>query len=491
MGNTVIVADGQVLEVTESDDPGDFHYPTCTIVGAFTDSHLHPFGYAALTSGTSLFGATSIDDVVDRVAEAATGLGPGTAVVAQRLDDTPLGRLPERTDLDRAVPENPAIVYRYCGHVAVANTAALAAAGIDQDTPDPIGGSFDRGSDGLPNGVLRETALDTVGVALEGLVPPPDDRATVAAINGLAGLGIAGIGGMVAAGSPIWCGVGDELDSLCRLGPEIRIRVDAIIIADTSRTLEAGAGRLAEAGPRVGFWGWKAFADGSLGGHTAAMHEPFSGTTQRGTMRLDPDHTYQMGRCALDLGGIVAVHAIGDRAIDETLDVFERLIDNGAEPHRLRMEHVSVPTASAITRMAKLGIVASIQPSFLTSEASWVPGRLGPGRAAYPFAAMQAAGVSLLGGSDCPVERPDPLAGIAAAVNRPGWDDGESLDIGSALALFTDAPARHFGQPEPLTPGSAADLVMIDGVVGSDEATVEAVFRSGRPVNDEPAPWPG
>lgn len=492
--DSVLIENGRVAAVTRRSLVGDVpttEHAGCAILPTLTDSHLHPLGYAALVAGTSLMGAETMGELRSLLAEAAARTPSGRAVIAQRLDDTPLSRLPTRVDLDHAIPDRPAIAYRYCGHVAVANTAALELAGISRDTTDPTGGSLDRDRDGIPNGILRETAIDLVGDALEPLAPPLDEGQVLAAMHGLAALGIGHIGGIVAATHGLWCGVGDEIGALVRLAPDLPIDVDLMVIAEDAKALVEAHRRLDSAGPRLRFWGWKEFADGSLGGHTAAMWAPFEDADTIGTLRLVPDHAAVMARTALDLGGVAAVHAIGDRAVDTTLDLFESLIEEGADPGRLRVEHASVVTDEAIARFAATGITASVQPAFLTSEADWVPARLGPDRAAYRFRSMAEAGVRMLGGSDCPVERPDPLLGIAAAVQRPGWGDGERLTPEGAAELFTTKPREHFGRPPTLEAGAAADFVVIGGEVGTGGATVTAFYRNGEPLDLRPVAWPG
>jgi hypothetical protein len=144
------------------------------------------------------------------------------------------------------------------------------------------------------------------------------------------------------------------------------------------------------------------------------------------------------------LGGAVAIHAIGDRANDSVLDLFEDLIAMGAEPVRLRVEHASLLTEAAIERMARLGVTASVQPAFLASEASWLVKRLGEDRMGrvYPFKSLLDAGVTVIGGSDSPVELPDPLVGIRAAVERHGINPAEAINQDQAKALFAP-PSRH------------------------------------------------
>lgn len=492
--DAVVIESGQVVAVTNrrrlADTPTTDH-GQATIVPAFTDSHLHPLGYAALLGGTSLKQASTPADLRDLLSGAAATLAPGQALMAQRLGEDALGHLPTRHDLDAAVPDRPTIAYRYCGHVAVVNTTTLELAGMSETTPDPPGGSLDRDATGFPTGVLRETAVDLVGPALEPLLPPPSPEQVMGALEGLAATGISHVGAMVAADQPLWCGVGNELQQLCGLADDLPLDMDVMVIADTPDELEEAARRLDRAGGRLRFFGWKSFADGSLGGHTAAMWDPFLDAATTGTLRLDQTHAERMARKALELGGVVAVHAIGDRAVDETLDLFDRLLTGGADPDRLRMEHVSVLTDKAIDRFAATGVVASVQPAFLTSESGWVPRRLGRDRNPYRFRSMHEAGTRMIGGSDCPVERPDPLAGIAAAVRRPGWEDEETLPVDQALALYTSAPAAHFGRPQPLAPGSPADMVVVEGALGSEEARVTAVYSRGEKRRLRPAPWPG
>jgi predicted amidohydrolase YtcJ len=145
-----------------------------------------------------------------------------------------------------------------------------------------------------------------------------------------------------------------------------------------------------------------------------------------------------MGETALALDGGVAIHAIGDRANDLVLDIYEQLVTRGADGSRLRIEHASLLTGPAVERMARLGITASVQPAFLASEGDWLPRRLGDNRMAmvYPFRTLSEAGVTLLGGSDTPVETPDPNVGIEAAIGRHGINPSEALDRASAESMF-------------------------------------------------------
>jgi predicted amidohydrolase YtcJ len=410
----------------------------------YHDHHIHPLGYATLVNGLELMESADLSDLLSRVSRFADGVeGP---VIGQRLNDEGLaeGRLPTRTDLDDVIGDRPVLLYRYCGHIAVANSAALSLAGIDSETPDPEGGSIDRDGAGRPTGVLRETAIQSVSTALAPLVNGPPDSALLRAFDDLAALGLGSITGIVSVGEPLWCGVTDELDALCRLAPDLPIDVDVLVISPDPQSLAEAAEKIRQAQGRIRFLGWKDFADGSFGGHTAALHEPFTDRPETvGTDRLDPEHATTMARATMMLGGSVAIHAIGDRANDNVLDVFESLIDMGADPSRLRVEHASLLSAAAIERMARMGVTASVQPAFLASEADWLARRIGEERMGrvYPFRSLLEAGVPVIGGSDSPVELPDPTIGITAAVARPGFDPAERLSPVEAETLFAP-PAR-------------------------------------------------
>jgi predicted amidohydrolase YtcJ len=409
----------------------------------YHDHHFHPLGYATLATGLELMDAVDLGEVMRRVAAFADRVeGP---VIGQRLNDEGLaeGRLPTRIDLDEVTGDRPVLLYRYCGHIAVANSAALSLAGIDSDTTDPEGGSLDRDAKGQPTGVLRETAIQVVSSALGPLVNGPPDSAILRALGTLNEMGIGSVTGIVSVGEPLWCGVRDELDALCRLAPALPIDIDVLVIASDPQQLAEAAEKIRHTQGRIRFLGWKDFADGSFGAHTAAMHEPFTDRLETtGTDRLDPEHAMTMARASMMLGGSVAIHAIGDRANDVVLDVFEELIEMGADPERLRVEHASLLTGAAIERMGRLGVTASVQPAFLASESDWLGKRLGEERMSrvYPFRSLLEAGVTVIGGSDSPVELPDPATGIGAAIDRSGFNPAERLTRAQAEALFAPPP---------------------------------------------------
>lgn len=487
VGDAVLVDGDTVAAVgVRSDllgpDVEEVGYEGGYILPGLRDAHIHAVPYAALLAGCSLKSAISMDDLVRRLSAHADTLAPNAPVVATRMDDESLAerRLPTRDDLDRAVPDRPAVIYRYCGHVAVANSVALERSGIDATTADPDGGTLDRTSDGTPTGVLRETAAGLIAPSLArgGKLEP---TVLLDGLERLAGLGITSIGAMMGYGELPHEQLAAELDLWVEVADRLPITVHGIVITDDPVVLADAKHRLDGAGsPRLSWLGVKRFSDGSLGGHTAAMHTPFADVDTTGTLRLTESDA-AIARTAVELGGMVAIHAIGDRAVDGVLDVFDDLVAAGADPAGLRMEHVSVISPEQIDRFARSGVIASVQPAFLASESGWVRDRVGPERAGwlYPFRSMVDAGIPICGSSDSPVEPPHPLWGLAAAIDRAGMADGEGLTPLEALALFTDGAAAALREPTPLRPGSPADLVVLDidpsAATGDDLRTASVV----------------
>lgn len=439
------------------------HFPGAFILPGLRDAHIHPVGYAATLRGATLASAIDFDDVVTRLRGAAAP-DSTVPVIGMRLNEETLTEkaLPTRKVLDRAVSDRPAIVHRYCGHVAIVNSAALHLAGIDAGTPDPPGGTIDRDTGGNPTGVLRETAIEMVSEQLgTGNEVSPDEL--LDALRRLAAVGITSIGAILRNGRGTWASLGNEVDIAIAAAQRAPIKIGAYVIEESGADVAITKGRIDAAAPRLRWLGIKRFGDGSFGGHTAAMHEPFIDVPSLGTLRLgglDREITTR----SIALGGGSAVHAIGDRACSAVLDMFAELIAGGADPRRLRIEHASVLDAAEVARMAELGVVAVVQPPFLGSEAGWLVHRLGAQRLqhTYPFATMAAAGITLAGSSDSPVESPDPWAGMALARDRAGMVPEQGLTAAEALAAYTDGGAKALLEPSPLGEDSPADFIVVD-----------------------------
>jgi predicted amidohydrolase YtcJ len=487
--NGRIVAIGSYEDLRSADSVEDT-FVGGTIIAGLRDAHIHAVPYSALLRGCSLKSAMTIEDVQNRIVAYARTLRPGEPVVATRFDDESLRerRLPTRDDLDAAISDRPVVIYRYCGHVAVANSRALAESNISNTTLDPDGGVIDRDTHGRPTGVLRETSVGLIAGALaRGGRLSPDDL--LDGLRRLAGLGLTSIGAMIGYGESPSEKLAAEAELWREVARDLPIKVHGFAIADTPDQLDNAARTISGVGERLGWLGVKRFSDGSLGGHTAAMCSPFSDINTTGTYRLTPADAI-VARHSLARGGMVAVHAIGDRAVSGVLDLFGELIADGANPADLRMEHVSVIDPEQIVRFARLGVTASVQPAFLASEAEWIGRRVGTGRLGwvYPFRSLLQAGIPMAGSSDSPVEPPHPLWGIAAAMDRYGVATDERLSGSEALNLFTSGGAAALREPDPLSAGSPADLVVLDvdpttaGATKIHDATVLETYVNGDPV---------
>ena len=494
-GNAVRIEDGRVAAIgshTElrSGDSVEDTFVGGTLIAGLRDAHIHAVPYAALLRGCSLKSATTMEDLQDRIVAHGRTLPAGSPVVATRFDDETLAeqRLPTRMDLDAAIVDRPVVIYRYCGHVAVANSRALAQSGITDATRDPDGGAIDRDTNGQPTGVLRETAVGLISGALaRGGHLDPDQL--LVGLRRLAGLGLTSIGAMMGYGESPSEKLAAEVELWSEVARHLPIRVHGFVIADTTEQLEHAARTINGVSEHLRWIGVKRFSDGSLGGHTAAMCDAFSDVDTTGTYRLTPADAV-VARHSLALGGMVAIHAIGDRAVSGVLDLFEELIAEGARPADLRMEHVSVIDPDQIGRFARLGVTASVQPAFLASESKWIDQRVGADRLGwvYPFRSLLDAGVPMAGSSDSPVEPPHPLWGMAAAMDRHGITTVERLTGTEALDLFTSGGAAALREPKPLSVGSPADLVVldVDPTTGSalevHDAAVLETYVDGTPI---------
>lgn len=507
VGNALLVDGGTVAATGSAAELRELHPTAATvdhgddvIVPGIRDAHFHPVSYAAAITGISLKTARDLNEVWERLRSGLAGLADNSPLIAHRIDDESLaeGRLPTATELDTVTGDRPALIMRYCGHVGIANSAALAVAGITPGTPDPGGGIIDRFDDGTPTGVLRESAVDLVTRRL-GRMGPVTREDLRRALVALAGLGITSLGAMVRMSQGPLGGMGDEIGLLLSLAEELPLRVHVYAMAGSIAELEESAARLGEPSARLVWQGYKGFADGSFGGHTAAMLAPYADADTTGTLLLD-DRNRELSRAALAMGGDVALHAIGDRAAGAVLDLFEELVEEGVAPTRLRMEHASVLTEDDICRMGRLGVGAAVQPAFLHSEVDWIADRVGPDRLAltYAFRSLGDAGVRLAGSSDCPVEPPDAWAAMSHTRTRCGIVPQEALSAAEAFTLYTAGGADLLGEPEPLAAGSPADFIVVDrdpvGITPADVAAtaVRRTFVDGTEVTLDPALdyWP-
>jgi predicted amidohydrolase YtcJ len=464
----------------------------CLLPG-FIDTHLHPIALLYFDMNADLRGVDSIAALQATLRRAARDLPAGEWLIGLQLEDEALAerRLPTAVELDAACSDRPLVVLEHDGHSAVGNSAALAAAGIDAQTPDPPDGRFARDAHGAPSGACFESAAQR----LFGAVPAPSlDR--IGAVAGssfgrLAACGITSAGVVLqtdaegpggATGSLESLAMQLLLDQVCFATYAILIgrSPDAAIAARTSPLHNPAAGR------RVG--GFKIFADGTFGSCTAHMRAPFADRPgEHGMATLAAPAMLERMHAAHAAGLQLCIHAIGDAAIDTCIGLYEQLLAEAPRAdHRHRIEHASLLPPDLIGRIARLGLGVSTQPLFIHSEKAWLERRLGAARArdVYPLRALIDAGVLVGGASDAPVESIDVLHAIECCVTREGFHPEQGLTPLQALHLYTrDAARLQFEEAEKgtLAAGKRADLVVLSAnplTVAADRIASLRVLRT-------------
>jgi len=435
------------------------------------DAHSHLLGLGQSLTQVDLVGTKTFEEVVRRVREAAAKMPAGTWVNGRGWDqnDWPEKGFPTHQALSAAVPDHPVWLERVDGHAALVNARAMAILGIDDAIKDPAGGRFLRGADGRPTGVLVDNAMGVVA----GRLPAPSveerQRALRLAAAHCLERGLTTVTDM---------GVGDldyQAYTALRRAGELPLRA-ALFLGDDEALLAHWFRRGPEIDPkaRLQVRGVKLYIDGALGSRGAALVEPYSDDPGNiGLLVSTGDHLAEVSRQAGRTGFQVAVHAIGDRGGVVALDAMERGLGGPAPQARFRLEHAQVLRLADVERLARLGIIASMQPTHATSDMPWAGDRLGERRlaGAYAWRKVLAAGGRLALGSDFPVESADPRLGLYAAVSRQdlagnpagGWLPGERLTREEALRGFTlDAAWSLFleGEVGSLEVGKRADLVV-------------------------------
>ncbi|MEA2602674.1 MAG: hypothetical protein QOF89_3666 [Acidobacteriota bacterium] len=435
------------------------------------DAHSHLGSLGETLQQVDLTGAATFDEVVRRVREAAGRAPAGSWIRGWGWDQNrwPEKQFPTHEALSAAVPDHPVWLDRVDGHAALVNARAMAVLKLDASTKDPAGGRFLRDAQGRPTGVM----IDNAKGEMEGRLP---DRSMEERQRGLrlaarhcVERGLTTVTDM---------GIGDAeyraYDALRRAG-ELPLRA-AVFLGDNQDLLARWFQRGPEIDPdaRLTVRGVKLYIDGALGSRGAALIEPYSDDPNNlGLLVSTGPHLEDVSRRALAAGFQVAVHAIGDRGGLVAIDAMERALGGPKPEARFRLEHSQVLRVQDIQRMARLGIIASMQPTHATSDMPWAGDRVGQARlaGAYAWRKVLAAGGRLALGSDFPVESDDPRLGLYAAVTRQdlqgnppgGWLPGERLTREEALRGFTlDAAWSLFLDQEvgSLAVGKRADLVV-------------------------------
>jgi predicted amidohydrolase YtcJ len=440
------------------------------------DAHGHFTGLGAFLQSLNLRGTTSYQQIVDRVRERVAMARPGEWMIGRAWDQNDWAdtRFPTHDALSAVSPNNPVYLTRVDGHAGLANRAAMTLAGLTATTPDPAGGRIIRGAGNEPTGVLIDNAQGLVS----SRIPPVSDRQLeeqiLLADQEMRRLGITTVHD---AGTD-----GRTVDAYKRLIDAGRLKTRLYVMLRGSLAFLQpffAKGPVTDyANHRLAVRAIKIVADGALGSRGAAMLEPYVDEPgSQGLLTTPPEEIYAQTVAASKAGFQTAVHAIGDRANRIVLDTFERVQREvpGSRALRMRVEHAQILDAKEIPRFAALGVIASMQATHATSDMPWVPARIGRARmeeGAYVWRKILATGAVIANGSDFPVEEPDPMRGLYAAITRQdasglprdGWMADQRMTRQEALVSFTRS-AAFAAHAESLTgsleAGKLADLVVI------------------------------
>jgi predicted amidohydrolase YtcJ len=480
--------------------------PDEVAVPGLTDAHLHLARCAASARQLDLTGASSLDEGLRWIRRAHEALAdPAVWLEGHGWDVDRWGRWPTADDLEGVAPGRRCAFWAHDHHALLASRAALAVGGVTRETPDPAGGLIRRGGDGEPEGVLNEAATRLVAVHVPAMGQGDLEAAIVAVSLELLALGV------VAAHDPGGLSPDPDLDwsypayaHLSEIG-RLPVRVLASLRDDALETALAGglrSGAILGADPagraRVGWQ--KCFADGSLGSRTAALLEdiepeagrPLAPDRRRGVWITEPERLRDLVARAAAGGISTQIHAIGDAAVRAALDALEP--SAARVPFMPKIEHVQLLDAADRERFAKGGIVASVQPAHLGSDAAQARALWGvrAERNGYPWGSLAASGAVVAFGTDAPVEPFDPWPGIALAVRRedPRWADGtapfapsEALSLDRAIRAACIDPVRSTRESDRgrLTVGQRADVVVLPAAALDDPVEPGGALATARP----------
>lgn len=483
----VIVAQGRVRAVVPAGTGVDevssrLERPTVTDVGGrfmmpgFIESHGHPVGLGINRLQLDLRPAavSSIADIQSAVRHSAERGDSDSWIVGAGFDETYLsdGRMPHRGDLDEAAPDRPVVIGRTCGHMLVANSRALALSGVDDAVEDPPGGKFVRDATGTLTGLVQEDATRLIAQ------PEPDDamreEGFALAQDDFHSWGVTTVNDAIAEPSHM------RLYQRLNADGQLRVRMRPWLYAISLSGRDGVLDDLVTAGVASGLGddmlrvqGVKFQLDGSLGGRTAALYEPYAGSDNRGILTHPTERLVSAFRTAARGGLRMAIHAIGDAAIGQALEALEQ---SGELPwitaNRNRIEHCSLPTPEQLDTMADWSLIASSSIGFVYNLGDSYPDALGDQRIErlLPHRDLIARGIVAPGNSDVPVTSGNPWHGIVGAITRTTrtgtvLDRKQNITLAQALAMYTtDAAYANVEEDRAgaIAPGTFADFQTYD-----------------------------
>lgn len=461
------------------------------VVPGFHDAHVHLTGYGLELERLDISGAGSTAEALELIRTAAGDgwlRGAGFSAASWGADSLTAAAL------DELWPDRPVFLRSRDYHAAWLNSRALELLGINSDSPDPAGGRIARTADGRPSGLLFEAAATQALARL----PEPSRAELITALDAaaqqMASMGVTTVHHMAFEPASQWRALADRASS-----GDYPLRVWSCLPQEDLEAAAAIGLATGQGGSNFMIGGAKFFSDGALGSATAWMLEPYEGTADTGVAMLSSELLHERIALAAGLGLVPVIHAIGDAAVHETLNALEASRDSW-QPQGLRprIEHVQHITRDDVTRMARLGVIASMQPIHLTFDAVHAPRLLGEriGQA-FAFRQLLSAGTVLAFGSDAPVAPPGVISGLRAASDRRGQDGSEFVisertTVEEALRAYTRGAAQAIsaeGRSGSLERGFDADLVVLseDPLTHLDSTEVLRTIKGGRITYDSGA----
>jgi len=468
----VVATGDDSLRLSMTQDAIEIDGDGATVLPGLIDAHAHVYGLGFLESSLNLAGVRSVEEAAARIRDYADDHPHTSWILGRGWNQVlwPAKIFPTAAHIDDVVNDRPVWLRRIDGHAGWANSTAMTLAGINADTPDPIGGTILRDDNGHATGVFVDKAM----ALISRHVPKPnkDDvrQALLSAVDSLVAEGLTGVhdAGIDLANAEAYVSMADN--------NELNMRIYAMI-GGADEVLDAiGKPLRGYAADRLEIAAVKLYADGALGSRGAALIEPYADDAEnRGLPFWTQTELDGFVSKANNMGFQVGIHAIGDLGNRMALDAFDAAQQGEPSPLRNRIEHSQIIALEDIPRFAKLGVIASVQPTHATSDMNMAEDRVGPDRIAggYAWRRLLDAGVVIASGSDFPVELSNPFHGLYAAVTRQdrdgepndGWYSGQALTRAEALHSFTLAAAYAANQESrlgSLEPGKWADFILID-----------------------------
>ena len=472
----VLVEDGKIIAVGTFEELKSHADESVDLEGAvlypgFIDNHMHMIGHGQKLLSLDLSKAKSSDEMMDMLVHAYPNLNKDEWFIGEGWNENnfPDQKIFTRHELDE-ITESPMVLKRACRHAAIANTKALELAGITKDTPDPEDGVIDRDDNGEPTGLLKEGPMDRL---LQLIPEPTEEMLTEALAKSVDDLLSLGLTGAVTDDLGYYGDYDNPLQAFKNVIGRDKKKFRAHLLRRSTVFTKLMDEEASYDEPWIEPGEMKFFIDGALGARTALLSEPYEDAPETsGNAVVTDEEIDTLVATARKYGEAVAIHLIGDLAVEKALDAIEK--HPVPEGKRDRLIHVNVLRDDLVERMKKLPVVLDIQPAFVPSDFPWVMERLGENRLdwAYAWKRLLNEGFICGAGSDAPIEEVDPLLGIYAAVTRrkpgethEGYLAKEKLSRFEAVGLFTTGSAATIGKAYSrgkLVVGFDADFTVLD-----------------------------